>query len=154
MKKEISELHSVVDALIKSIQNGQQYDNVKQDVATMDVGTLDWNKITVTSEFQGEKIGRYYQENYPMVRLQSGLGIPDEHYHDIICDWTCFVDLMEGRIVTETSEDWDGHSHVFTFKLGANGHPEFIGCDSCDNDPHSSVNNDPLNPAVFTVPIN
>merc|ERR1712141_939304 len=109
----------------------------------------DWGNIIVEKECQTEVVGDFCLETYPNVKLQSGVGIPDDHYHDIVCDWSCFTDMMEGRTVSRTSEDWDGHTHVFTFKLGANGHIEFIGCDSCDNDPHSSITNDPLNPRVF-----
>jgi hypothetical protein len=88
------------------------------------------------------KIGQYTEKTYPpLVTLSTGLPGPVERVTKIACDWICFSDLMNGESVSLRSEMWEFHDHVFTFKLGSNGHLEFLGCDNCADlgDIHSSI---------------
>merc|ERR1719285_794877 len=78
------------------------------------------------------QVGQWTELTYPVISLHSGQGIPESHTHDIFCDWNCFVLLMHGDQVTITSEDWDGHTHDFTFKLADDKTSIiFLECDSC-----------------------
>eukprot|EP00493_Phyllostaurus_siculus_P011585 UN11747 len=47
---------------------------------------------------------------------------------------------MDGEVAEATSEEWDGHFHVFKFRLTENNADiEFVSCDSCMIDTHSEI---------------
>jgi len=134
LRSEVDSLKSVVSDLLSLLSTADSLGSIADSVSHL---SLDGGSNQSSDEIQ---VGKWTEATYPVPVLFSGAGFPDNHIHDIFCDWNCFVMLFEGEEVTITSEDWDGHTHDFTFKLGDdNASMVFVGCDSCENDPHNSI---------------
>lgn len=141
LRSEINQLQSEFEAFKNEIVNliGTSSD-FNELVNT--VGTLtDGEPAETTTTTAAQQVGKWTEQTYPIAKLVSGPGNPEAHTHDVYCDWSCFLDLMEGHTTEVTSEDWDGHTHVFQFKLveGSRVDLELTWCDSCTVDTHSTI---------------
>lgn len=143
LNDKVERLENLVADLVNLISTSNTFDNLSSGASNIDVGG--------TSETGEEYIGKWTQSTYPVPLLITGPGFGG-HTHDIWCDWNCFRSLMNGETIVVTSEDWDGHTHDFTFKLHEdNAHIVFEGCSNCAamSDPHSSISIAEENGEVF-----
>jgi len=134
-----SELDNFMNSIVNLIGTAGNFEDLVNSVGTLTDGSNPTSSTTVQPA--GDRIGRWTEETYPVAQLRSGAGVPGAHVHDVYCDWNCFADLMAGDSVEVTSEDWDGHTHVFTFSLDMSTRRGLIfeDCDSCSVDTHSSI---------------
>jgi len=131
LNRKVDRLENLVASLVNMISTSQDFSTLVSDVSILGGGSSN-----------EEQIRKWTESTYPVPRLITGPGF-EGHVHDIWCDWDCFRTLANGESVIINSEDWDGHSHVFTFKLNADNNKllVFEDCSNCDslNDPHSEV---------------
>merc|ERR1711879_257406 len=116
------------------ISTSTDFSTLSTDVSSIDVST--------GGSTNEEQIRKWTESTYPVPRLISGPGFGG-HVHDVWCDWNCFRSIANGESVTITSEDWDGHTHDFTFKLDVDNNKllVFEACSNCADmdDPHSEI---------------
>jgi len=147
LQSEVDSLKSVVTNLLSLLSSAESLGSIANDVAGL---SLDENAEEESTETQ---VGKWTESTFPVPVLHSGPGNPEDHIHDIYIDWNTFVMLMAGESVTVTSENWDGHTHDFTFKLGEEFKSiVFVDCDSCTEDPHDSISINAASSEAF-IPI-
>lgn len=141
LKAELSRMQAELDTFKNSIVNliatSGNFDDLVNSVGSLTDGS---NDVETTTTLPAQAVGKWTEDNYPVAKLISGPGVPEAHVHDVYCDWNCFLELMDGEVAEVTSEEWDGHFHVFKFRLTENNADiEFVSCDSCMIDTHSEI---------------
>merc|ERR1712156_1304811 len=132
LNNKVDRLESLVADLVNLISTSSNFDALSTDVSNIEVSTD-------SSSPDEEQIRKWTESTYPVPLLITGPGFGG-HTHDIWCDWNCFRSIFAGDSVTVTSEDWDGHTHDFTFSLGEDSASiDFASCSGCETDPHSSI---------------
>jgi hypothetical protein len=134
LNDKVNRLETLVANLVNMISTSTDFSSFSDSASTIDLGA--------GGSEDEEQIRKWTESTYPVPRLITGPGFGG-HVHDIWCDWNCFRNLANGESVTITSEDWDGHTHDFTFNLDADNNKLLIfgACSNCDamNDPHNEI---------------
>jgi len=141
LKADINQLQAEFEAFKNEIVNLIGTSNDFNELVNT-VGTLtDGEPVETTTTTPAALVGKWTEQTYPIAKLISGPGFPEAHTHDVYCDWSCFLDLMDGEEAEVTSEDWDGHTHVFRFRFAEDSRVnlEITWCDSCNIDTHSAI---------------